>query len=289
MPEYRQPLSDYLPPWHRETLRALFLEYEFSGVTCRYWRNRAPWKVEWRECPDSFFLIPVRGKVRVTMKGGDFLLGAGQVLMLPEQTHHALEIVAGTSQLDQFSLHASIHDRWGQPLLARLSNVVGPVKLKPDWHGLLKSLASLLLHDVEAGRQMGEMLIKHFLTSQFSGGLRLTPRPAAGDPRVRVVLEIMRREMASPSLSVESLASDVGVSPVHLRSLFRREMGFSPRQFLIQLRLKHAARLLRHSHAEVKEIAAASGFASDHYFHLAFRQNFDQTPTEYRRRMLVEV
>lgn len=289
MSEYQQPLADYLPPRQREALRALFLEYEVSGVTCRYWKNRPPWRVEWRDCPDSFFLIPVRGKVRVIMKGGAFVLGPGQVLMLPEHTHHALEIAEGTPQLHQFSLHASIHDRWGQPLLARLSDVVGAIEISDDRNGLLKALASLLRHDSEAGPLMGEMVLKHLLAGQLSGGLRLAPRPTAGDPRMRVALQLMHQKMASPALSVETLAADVGVSPVHLRNLFRRETGSSPRRFLIQLRLRHAARLLRHSQAEVKEIAAASGFASDHYFHLAFRRNFGWTPSEYRRRMRTEV
>ena len=46
--------------------------------------------------------------------------------------------------------------------------------------------------------------------------------------------------------------------------------------------------LLLYTDMTVTEIAYAVGFSGSSYFTEAFRKNFDQTPTEYRRKVTVQ-
>jgi AraC-like DNA-binding protein len=288
VPEIRETLPDFLSEACHRRVRTLFRDYAITMISCFHWRNAAPWKLAWRTCPDTFFLFPMEGTVRGSLKGGSFILRPGEFLMLPEKVRHILELAKGHKRLRQFALHCHIHDRWGRSLLARFSSHVGTAP-RPFLRRALGELTCLMSKDPEVGQQRGEMLVRELLLSQISRGMTLKPVPAASDPRVGVVLQAMEQEMTSSELSIEALARRVEITSVQLRKLFRRETDMGPKQFLHTLRLRKAARLLRHSKAGIKEIAASCGFATDHYFHLVFRKAFSCTPTDYRHKSSREI
>ncbi|MEO8204907.1 MAG: AraC family transcriptional regulator [Chthoniobacterales bacterium] len=289
MAQIQESLPDLIDAPHRHSLRALFLEYEVTMISSYYWRNSAPWSLPWRKCPDSFFLFPMQGNVRVSLETGSLIIKPGEFLMLPDNTRHKLELIGKTSWLHQFAVHCHIHDRWGRPFLSRFSTTQGELPSRPVWEQMLQELTCLMSHDLVMGQQRGEALVKELLAWQLSHGPILTPLAPAGDPRVSVVLEKMERELGSPDLSIETLARGVKITATQLRKLFRRETGVRPQNFLHTLRLRRAARLLRHTTASIKEVAAECGFSSDHYFHLAFRKGHGVTPSEYRQNSMTEV
>ena len=282
MPEKPDPLPDYLEATRRQSLRELFCDYRISMVSCCYFRNQAPWRVNWRTCADGFFLFPTLGTLRVQMKTGTFELKPGQFLMLNEGVHHALEIGEKCGRLHQLSLHCHVSDRWGHAFLARCRTPIGTLCSREGALDALKELTCLMNSDPEAGRQRGESLVKELLALQLRRGLDLAPLKQEGDPRIASVLGKMEAAFSSSDLSVEGLAMEVQLTPVQLRKLFRRETHLSPKRFLNRLRMRHATGLLRQTNASVKQIASECGFTSGHYFHLAFRKELGCTPNEYR-------
>jgi AraC family transcriptional regulator of arabinose operon len=102
------------------------------------------------------------------------------------------------------------------------------------------------------------------------------------DPRVQAALEILSHDLTGEH-SVESLAVAVFLSPSRLAHLFREQTGQTVAETLRQLRLRQAARLLRHSGRSVQEIAAEVGFHCPFHFSRRFRQSFGVSPREYRR------
>jgi AraC-like DNA-binding protein len=284
----RDPLEGFISSVHHHSLREILLDYEVAMVSCWYWRNSAGWSLAWRTCSDSFFLFPVFGEVRVHLESGQRLLAPGQFLMLPEGTPHAIELKKGFQRLEQISVHCHLHDRYGRSLLARFSSSFGRLPHTRESIAALKELACLMGNDPELGQPHGEMTVKELLAFQLRDGLLLKPF-SPGDPRVSAVIQRMEQRLASPDLSVEELARGVEITSVQLRKVFRRATGVGPKHFLTTLRLRKATRLLRHTMATVKQVSVDCGFASDHYFHLAFRKEFDCTPSEYRKRMPSEV
>jgi AraC family transcriptional regulator of arabinose operon len=75
----------------------------------------------------------------------------------------------------------------------------------------------------------------------------------------------------------------VYLSPSRLAHLFKAETGQTVTEALRQLRLRQAARLLRHSGRSVQEIAAEVGFHCPFHFSRRFRRAFGAGPREYRR------
>jgi AraC-like DNA-binding protein len=85
-------------------------------------------------------------------------------------------------------------------------------------------------------------------------------------------------------LDMELLANELGVSYSWLRLTFTAHTGLSPHQYLIELRLVHARRLLAETDLSIKEIATQTGFADEFYFSRLFRRKLNFTPSQWRSR-----
>lgn len=82
----------------------------------------------------------------------------------------------------------------------------------------------------------------------------------------------------------EDFAARFGVTGRHLRRLFERELGVTPRRLGENLRLNFARKLLRETAMPVVQVAHASGFGSLRRFNQAYRDRFAASPREERGR-----
>ena len=112
---------------------------------------------------------------------------------------------------------------------------------------------------------------------------RLIPEPQRMlDPvaRLRSYLD----EYPANAFRPTELATRLGVSETHLRRLFRAVQGQTPRQYLIGVRIRRAAYLLRENGRGVKEVALEVGFPDLRLFRRTFSRLMGMTPTSWRAR-----
>lgn len=86
------------------------------------------------------------------------------------------------------------------------------------------------------------------------------------------------------NLSLNMVASEVGLSSSHFSTIFKQETGHSFVEFLAQIRMEKAKELLRFTDKKVAEISYAIGYKDPHYFSYLFKKNQGCTPKEYRLR-----
>jgi AraC family transcriptional regulator len=91
---------------------------------------------------------------------------------------------------------------------------------------------------------------------------------------------VQARYLAPPS--VGEIAGQVGVHPATLARAWREQFGCSIGERIRQLRVEHAATLLRTSTEPLSIIAAAAGFYDQSHLTNLFRQHFGVTPGRYR-------
>ena len=84
-------------------------------------------------------------------------------------------------------------------------------------------------------------------------------------------------------ITVEEIASYVGISRSHLFRSFQNYMNRSPKEYLTEYRIKQACRLLRETDLSVSAIAYSVGFENNLYFSKAFRKQKGESPSEYRK------
>ncbi|MEZ4594944.1 MAG: AraC family transcriptional regulator [Chloroflexota bacterium] len=96
----------------------------------------------------------------------------------------------------------------------------------------------------------------------------------------RVMLLIQARLDAPPSL--DEVAEVAAFSPYHFHRLFTAYTGESLSAFVRRLRLERAANRLRQTFDPITEIGLDAGYETPANFSKAFKQQFGQSPSEYR-------
>ena len=86
------------------------------------------------------------------------------------------------------------------------------------------------------------------------------------------------RKNYARSIRVAHMAKVAKLSRFHFSRRFRETRGISPGQYLSNLRLVMAMRLVQTGEHAVKDIAKQCGFTSPNYFCKVFRQTFGVTP-----------
>lgn len=89
-------------------------------------------------------------------------------------------------------------------------------------------------------------------------------------------------EHYTENLSVQSLADQAMLSPYHFIRMFKKETGFTPHEYIRNIRLSTARYLLKTTRLPVKQICFRTGFSNESVFCTAFKNNWGLTPSEYR-------
>lgn len=111
-------------------------------------------------------------------------------------------------------------------------------------------------------------------------GLKTTDCNHVSRIEINRCVEFMRQNL-SEKLTLASLACFSGMSVSHFTRIFRQETGLSPIDYLIEMRLEVASRLLLSGNIPLKQIANDCGFSSPAHFSSSFQKKFKVAPSEY--------
>lgn len=124
----------------------------------------------------------------------------------------------------------------------------------------------------------------------FRPCLRCRPEAAPGTPAwqgagatVSRALRLIARGFLDEH-SVDDLSDTLGIGARHLRRLFLRHAGATPRQVAASRRVQRAKTLLDETAMPIAAIAFAAGFSSIRRFNAAFRTVYRRPPSALRRR-----
>lgn len=102
------------------------------------------------------------------------------------------------------------------------------------------------------------------------------------NPRVKEIVNYMKQHL-SRKLSIHSLALRFGLSDSALYKLFASQFKASPKQILLELRLKHADDMLRTKNYTMKQIAEEAGFSTPAAFFESFKEKYGCTPGQWKK------
>jgi AraC-like DNA-binding protein len=99
--------------------------------------------------------------------------------------------------------------------------------------------------------------------------------------KLQAAMSHIKKNYSEP-LTLQSLSEIACLSPFHFQRSFKSAYEKSPLQFITQLRLKKACRLLRQTRQPVNDIVIKCGFENSSSFIRLFRNQYGKTPLEYR-------
>lgn len=86
------------------------------------------------------------------------------------------------------------------------------------------------------------------------------------------------------SVSIEQLCRDMNISHAKLCRVFKSQAGTTPSQYLTDVRLREACKLLHETEMKIAEIAYSVGFCDPYHFMKVFKQTYGLTPSQFRKR-----
>jgi signal transduction histidine kinase/ligand-binding sensor domain-containing protein/DNA-binding response OmpR family regulator len=95
------------------------------------------------------------------------------------------------------------------------------------------------------------------------------------------VMKTINEHMQDPDFTIDKLTEEVGLSRTQLHRKMKEITGISTGEFIRNLRLEQAARLIRQGKVNVSQVAYSVGFNNQTYFSTVFKKHFGVTPTEY--------
>lgn len=96
------------------------------------------------------------------------------------------------------------------------------------------------------------------------------------------ILQWMEENFSRPDLNVAMAADHFGISKKYVSQFLKDQTGKSYNEYLEELRLNHAMKLLRTTELSITEVAGNCGFYSQNTFYKAFRRCFDLSPSAVR-------
>ncbi|TWU46897.1 AraC family transcriptional regulator [Rubripirellula reticaptiva] len=102
-------------------------------------------------------------------------------------------------------------------------------------------------------------------------------------PRAYATYERVRQHIESEYLrlhTIEEVASECDVTPIHLSRLFRRFGGVGAYRYLLRIKMNHAAEMLLEERLLIKEVAERMGFSDAFQFSRAFKRVYGIPPKQ---------
>ena len=101
------------------------------------------------------------------------------------------------------------------------------------------------------------------------------------DALMERVMKYMNEHLADPDLNVEKLTEDVGISRAQLHRKLKEIAGVSAGEFIRNLRLEQAARLIEEGQINITQVAYSVGFNNQTHFSTVFKKHYGISPSEY--------
>ena len=266
------------------------------------------------------FHLVVQGRCHVTLPDGTgMMLEAGDLILVPNGSPHVLAhapgqewapleevlaragyqgtgtFVAGggdpTASTQLVCGHFTFADGADHPLLralpAALHVTAADRGIRPMLDDLLRLIVRRMFEDAPGTFASVGRLSEVLYIEVLRAGIDRAPdlkrlMSAVYDPQVGRALSRIHHRL-DQDWTVDSLATEVGMSRSRFADRFRELVGTGPMSYLTDWRMQRALALLREPHASVQQVANQTGYHSPAAFSRAFSAKFGRSPKTGRR------
>lgn len=106
--------------------------------------------------------------------------------------------------------------------------------------------------------------------------------PSKKELLIQPAMEVINRDFTQNGLSVEALAKLCGITEAYFRRIFMDKYSVSPKEYIINLRIEYAKRLLQSAQFSVSEVAQLCGYFEPCHFSREFKRLTGVAPKDYK-------
>lgn len=97
----------------------------------------------------------------------------------------------------------------------------------------------------------------------------------------------MIHNLYNQPLKVADIANKLSLSRSYLYKIFKKETGYSIKDYITQVKMKRSCELLHYPELSITEIAFSVGYTDPLAFSSVFKQCFHMSPSEYRKQQTI--
>lgn len=250
--------------------------------------------------PDSRLFFTVRGQGRICVRGREYVLNEGDLLLLCGGTPY--RILATVRETDYIAInfdYTRAASSKNVPILPVASEdfsdalLTAPCVFEDALHfsqvlylsnmqTVYKRLSAivgeysrkLLYYEQKIGHMLAECLAE--CARRHAGGLTGSEHDTIGK-----LLVYIHENYAAP-LTNRSIGASFDYHPNHVSFLIKRATGMPLHRYLLHVRFSEAISLLENTSLSVGDIALACGFCDSAHFSGCFKKHFGISPSKYR-------
>ena len=229
------------------------------------------------------FLTEGEGAFRSSATGMDreIILREGDMFLLFPGVWHTYYPVGGSSWNEFWiDFEGSIPAGWMERSLLSPGEPIFKVGIREGITVLFKDAIDLAMTQKAGYQPLLGSIAHHILCSaMYYDKYHCNSMPSADRAigRARVIVD---QQLAT--IDPETMAAQVGIGYSKFRKMFREYTGFSPGQYIAEMKMNRAKEMLQSTEMSVKEIALSLGYEDYDYFTTAFKRHTGMRPSEYR-------
>lgn len=152
----------------------------------------------------------------------------------------------------------------------------------PDLCGSDMTWLGLRLYKEFRKGVLGKLGLEEFCMDMLERAVQVAPREEKSKPFWLHRAEELLRERFREPLTLEEVAREVGVHPIHLSRVFRKKHRCTMGEFLNRLRVRFACAELAKEGAQLGDVAMEAGFSDQSHFGRVLRSLTGETPGSLR-------
>lgn len=275
--------------WTEDSVRLISTPSAFARSSLLYvqevghFQTLAPYFTE-REYLNSFLMVyTIAGRGSLTYRGHTYELGPHQAFLI-----NCMEYQYYKTEPDHpwELLWVHFNGQGATPYYETYELANSPVLTLPPDSQAPSMLRELIVHQQERTMR-SEFISNRLLIELLTDMLLVLPDIGTtivkAPQHVRNAISQMEKHY-NQKITLNQLAALSSVNKFHLAKEFKRYTGFSPNEFLINVRMSRAKELLQYSNLPVSQISMEVGIDNVSHFIRLFKERIDSTPLSFRKR-----
>ena len=253
--------------------------------------------IDWHWHDELQFCLVTKDSIQVSVEGDTFVVGEGEGFFINSQRLHSISNAPGAdAAYICLDFHprlvygfdgSAVQSKYMEPFIHKGSLPYLRLHQSDPWAGEVIGLLQRVYQSYSSDSP-DELQIAIWLATAWHAVIgRCQATGVAGNkavirPQMRAAMEYIGEHLGEP-ITLEDVADHVGFAKSTCCREFKRQLGCTLTEYVLNARLQEASRLLLSSDASVAEVAASCGFSSSSYFITKFRAKIGTSPAAYRK------
>lgn len=234
---------------------------QIIGVEHLQWKSGS---FEIKPRPFSVLAFRIQGSARLTAAGKEYFVAPNEILYLPQNIAYTAEY----TDTEMIAIHF-VTAQDGTPKVFSFEN-----------GERFYSLFQQALAEWQ-GKESGYLLQTLSTTYRILAELVRSRAEAVLPPHFLAAVSFINSGYKDPSLSIEEVCAQAGISQTAFRTLFKKHYQKPPSAYIANLRLEFARNLIAGG-SSIEAAALESGFTDPKYFARTVKKHFGCTPRELK-------